>query len=183
VTVFDADVPTAIRRAGLGLHEAMARFSVGIGAGDVDRAYIAYVEAIIWVRAFDEMNLRFDPTYRVARDEDPKGQVVAALAWARDKSLHQLVALHEPAVQPIDRSEAGPCYPDGRYAVWLRSSDVTLRDTSVFRGDLDKAKAYDARLGGRSIWVTLADARWFLWWCPIPGKTVALANSMPADFI
>lgn len=128
----------------------MARFTLGIEAADVDRAYVAYVEAIVWVRAWDEMNLRYEPTYRTARDADPKGQVVSALTWPRDKSLHQFVALHEPAVQPIDKTEAGPCYPDGRYAVWLKSSDVTLRDPAIFRGDADKSERV-RRPPGRSL--------------------------------
>jgi hypothetical protein len=168
VPVFDHDEPTAIRRAHIGVREALARSSQHIVEADVDRMFIGYVEAVMWVRGLDELFTRSDHDYQARRDLDPGGQVVSALCWARDKGIHQLVALHDKADPSESDLGVGPTYPDGSFPVWLKSSEAMLRDSTTFRGDGTKVAAYDCHLAGRSLLATLAKARDFLWLRAMP---------------
>ena len=86
--VFDSDEPTAIRRANLGIIDALSRCSHYMREGDVDRMYTGSVEVIMWVSGLDELYKRSSPGYSDRRDWDPGGQIVNALRWARDKGIH-----------------------------------------------------------------------------------------------
>jgi hypothetical protein len=160
--VFDSDEPTARRRAVLGMGEALSRCAHFMEAGDVDRMYLGYVETVMWIRSLDELFQRRDPDYVSRRNDQPGGQVVNALCWVRDKGIHQIVAFHEKVERSENDLGLGPSYPDGTYAVWLKSSEVVLRVQNDFGNDVEKARIYDLHLGGRSLWATLAEARLFL---------------------
>jgi hypothetical protein len=113
----DSDERTAIRRANLGITDALSRCSHYMTDGDEDRMYTGYVEAVMWVRSLDELYTRSSPGYIDRRDPDPGGQIVHAICWARDKGIHQLVNLHGTADRPQDDLGLGPSFPDGSCAV------------------------------------------------------------------
>jgi len=124
--------------------------------------YIAYVEAVMWVRGLDERFRRLDPSYTGRRDGHPQGQAVAGLCWVRDKGIHQLVTFHTKAERSENDLGLGPNFPDGDVAMWLPSSDVVEREPPR-PSDTPKKAAYDRHLVGRPLWTVLADARNFLW--------------------
>jgi hypothetical protein len=162
--VYDADVPTAIRRAVLGLGDSISACQHWMSAGDTDKVYINSVQAIMWICALDDLFGLDDvggAPYAESRAEHHDGNVVEALRFARDKGVHQLAAFHE-AVPRLSRGPVlGPGYPDGSYAVWLRSEDVLLR-AAKRPSDIPKMKRHDELLAGRAVWGTLIDAYGFL---------------------
>ena len=162
--VFDSDRPTAVRRALRGLSDSTAGVSQFMSAGDVDLMYMNLVEAVMWVRALNDL-FEGDTGYVESHETYP-GKIVAALEWTRDKSLHQLAVFHDAQPRLDHGLVLGPVFPDGRHAVWLPSDGVRLPDPLPRGGDERKRKIYDEALAGRPICSTLAEVQNFLFMQP-----------------
>lgn len=96
-TLDDLDRARALRRGGVGLHEAFDRFQRARVAQLVDHAANAAVEAAMWVTALDDLCERTSgdkDAYRVHRDADLDGQVILGLKWVRNVGVHVVFTPH-----------------------------------------------------------------------------------------
>ena len=173
MSLYDSDQYAAVRRAQWAVKEAVARFGASIPLAEVDHVYVAYVESLMWISALDELFRRI-PKYMALRASDPGGHIVRGLAWARNKSLHELAALHFRTHLESGPLDFGPTYPDGTVPVWLTTVEVRLRHDS--RGQKANEENFDAHIAGRSIWWTLQTAKSFLFMHPFGDSTVQHEN-------
>lgn len=179
--VFDDDSDSAERRAYLGIREGLGRCSRAITLGDIDKMYVAYVETVLWFRSLREHFKVAVSDYEKRCEAHTGGQVVEALCWARDESIHQLVAFDDHAERSIGDIGHGPSFPDRSYPVWLASDQLPLPDPAFRNSDLGKVKAYDECLASLPLWATLAAASDFLWSYARPGGGWVLLDG--AEFI
>ena len=181
IPVFDDDSDSAERRAHVGIREGLSRCSKAITLGDVDKLYVAYAETMMWVRSLDEHFQIAVNDYEQRRQAHPGGQVVEALCWGGDKSIHQFVAFHDHAERSIGDIGHGPSFPDGSYPVWLASDRLPVPDSTFGNGNVVKVEAYDDCLASLPIWATLVAASDFLWSLARPGGGWVLLDG--AEFI
>lgn len=135
-----------------GLRDASERLREVEGTPDEQGTAVAITEAAMWICSLDE--LWWDVSgYAEARESDGEGQLVPGVRWARNRGLHEVLAVHE--------TTEGRSYPK-RFP--MRFWTVRWR-TDVGEGrrpDPLKRAVYDERLRGKQVWVTLASVERFL---------------------
>jgi hypothetical protein len=157
---------SAVRRVQLALREAVARTNHASGRRDDDLVFIGYVETTMWACALDELLPKIDPEYEGRRDEDPGGQVLRGLRWARNQGVHQLMGLHRDAggfTFPLTFPASTSFAP-----VWLQRSETKGHP----RPQPQNEQAYDKHVAGQLVAATLTNAQRFLWEKAIPGQYV-----------
>jgi hypothetical protein len=135
------------RRALYGLRQALARYDYAFEARMGDGTFCASVEASMWASAADEWWQDQNSTYATQRRDSHDGPVLEGLRWARNRGVHQLVAVHGWAT--------GPELPRGGLSVtWLPRSAV--RRAGRQRPALEAA--HDEQLANREVGDTLRAA-------------------------
>jgi hypothetical protein len=76
-----------------GLRDASERLRVVQGADDELATAAAITEAVMWCCSLDDLWWH-DPRYGAIRDADEGGRLFPGLRWARNRGIHEVVALH-----------------------------------------------------------------------------------------
>lgn len=79
-----------------GFDAAFCRFELALEQGSTEGLFVAATESNLWLVAVDEWHERQGGPYAQERSQDPGGQVLRALRWARNQGVHNLVAVHRP---------------------------------------------------------------------------------------
>lgn len=158
-----AQVPTrddlhALALALRGLRAANERHHSAHQDQDLPRAYASLFEGVMWIAALDErLCTLHGGDYKRAREQDPYGQVVLGIVWARDRHAHQL-----PVSINVDST---PFFGSGRGIIalssgirWRQAHELPPADPGMERGRTH----YETHVAGRaSFKPTSLSERWF----------------------
>lgn len=99
----DENFNRAVRRASVGLTEAVDRFNRARTAQLIDHTEVAATEAAIWIVVLDQLfgsGPQGKDEYRARRDADDDGRVVLGVIFARNEGVHSLMIRQQWTDEP-----------------------------------------------------------------------------------
>jgi len=123
----------------------------------------AIAEACWWIAALDErLELERGSEYSDARDDDPGGNLIPGIRWARNRHTHDLIATSDGHVRPffVQPPDRGVIYISRSYR-WQPVESMDLTGESARRGATERER-YRAALQGQPVLRTLESAHSWL---------------------